>query len=150
MQGDLYSASLLENEASATKSYNIGGLFLIAFFGGIIGVTVLGIQNAKWLRLDKKYIQGLIAVSTILFIVKMAVIYAIAQQTIAISLSNMDNIAKLFGVLCYVFYYLAMKKPFKEHLAVGGDTEVLYKKGILWVLISALIETMLIMLSKLI
>ncbi|MGN7477439.1 hypothetical protein ACTHOQ_06260 [Solibacillus silvestris] len=147
---DLYSSSLVENDAGATKSYNIGGLFLVAFFGGIIGVSVLGIQNAKWLRLDKKYIQGLIAVSTVLFILKVIVVYAIAQQAIAISLSNMDNIAKLFGVLCYIIYFLAMKKPFKEHLAVGGGTEVLYKKGIVWVLISGVIESMLIMLSKLI
>lgn len=148
MQSDLYSASLDEHEVSATKSYNISGLFLVGFFGGVIGITVLGIQNAKWLRLDKRYIQGLIAVSTVLFIVKVIVVYAIAQQTIAISLSNMDNIAKMFGVLCYGFYYFAMKKPFKEHLAVGGGTEALFKKGVVWVLISGAIEAFLIMLSK--
>ena len=148
MQSDLYSASLDEHEVSATKSYNISGLFLVGFFGGIIGITVLGIQNAKWLRLDKRYIQGLIAVSTVLFIVKVIVVYAIAQQTIAISLSNMDNIAKMFGVLCYGFYYFAMKKPFKEHLAIGGGTEPLFKKGVVWVLISGAIEAFLIMLSK--
>lgn len=144
MQGDLYSPSLQDHAVTKTKSYNISGLFLVAFFGGIIGVTVLGIRNAQWLRLEKKLIQLLVAISVILFICKTFVVYAISTGMLNIADSNVDNIVKAFGVLCFIFYYFMLKKPFKEHLAVGGDTEVLYKQGILWVLISVVIEVILI------
>lgn len=147
MQGDLYSPSLQDREITTTKSFNIGGLFVVAFFGGIIGVTILGIRNALWLRLERKYIQMLVAFSVLLFIIKCWVIYAIANQIIMIDESYQNNIARGFGILVFAFYYFMMKKPFNEHIAVGGGTEVLYRQGIVWVIISAFIEGFLIMIS---
>lgn len=144
MQGDLYSPSLQETEVSKTKSYQIGSLFIVAFFGGIIGVTVLGIRNAKWLRLERKSILFLIAVSMVLFVCKLLVFFAIANQIIVVNDSYFNDIIRGFGVLCFVFYYFTLKKPFKEHLSVGGGTEGLFSQGILWVFLSVMIEVILI------
>lgn len=147
MQRDLYSPSLEDHETTVTKSYNIGGLFVVAFFGGIIGVSVLGIRNAMWLRLGRKYIQFLVAISVVLFVCKTLLIFGILNGLVPLDESYSNNIARGFGVLCFAFYYFTLKKPFNEHLALGGGTEVLYKQGFLWVIISAFIEGFLIMIS---
>lgn len=63
MQEDLYSPILATREVERTKSYNIANLFYVAFFGGVVAMSVLGIRNSKWLQIEKKYIRLLTAMS---------------------------------------------------------------------------------------
>jgi hypothetical protein len=140
MQEDLYSPSLQGREVSNTKSYNIGSLFIVAFFGGVVGVSVLGLRNAKWLRLERKFILLLLATSVGLFVINHFIFFAISNGMISMKDTYFDNITKGFGILTFMIYYFTLKKPYKEHLAVGGDTEVMFGQGVLWIVISVIIE----------
>ena len=144
MQEDLYTPSLAKGEARKTKSYDINQLFIVAFFGGIVAVSMLGIRNAKWLQLEEKYIRILTAISVSLLLVKLAIVYAIMHQIIEVEGSMSRFISRALGLLCFVFFYLFLKGPFKEHILLQGETEPLLKQGILWVLLAALIEGVLI------
>ena len=46
MQEDFYAPSLTSGEGKKTKSYDSNKLFFVAFFGGTIAVSILGIRNA--------------------------------------------------------------------------------------------------------
>lgn len=141
MNDDLYIPSLTNGETRKTKSYHIGNLFFVAFFGGIIAVSILGVRNAKWLKLEKKYIQILAIISISLYIIKLLIAYiAIHQLFIDIDSSVLRIISKVAGLVCFLFYYLILKVPFKEHIFLNGDTEPLMRQGILWILIAVVIE----------
>lgn len=141
MDHRLYTSTLSEN-ISGTKSYNISNLVYVAFFGGIIAISVLGIQNAIMLRLEKKYIRILVAISIIFFIAKYLILSIILFNQI--ETRSIKYIIQGMGVVVYIFYYAILKRPYHDHLTAGGDTEVLYKKGILWCVIAMIIEAVLI------
>lgn len=140
MSEELYTASLADREVRKTKSYEIHNLFFVAFFGGIIAVSMLGIRNAKWLQLEEKYIRILTAISVSLLLIKMVIVYAVTHQLIDVEGSFSRFISRLLGLLCFVCFYFFLKKPYKEHVVLHGETEPLLKQGIYWVLLSALIE----------
>lgn len=137
---NLYTPSLTGNDVEKTKSFEVGNLFIVAIMGGIIAVSVLGIRNAKSLKLEKKYIQLLTIVSVVLIISKLALVFAIANQIINIDLTYIKLIGRLFGAACFFIYFAFLNKPYKDHLALGGDTDSLIGPGLTWCLISGLIE----------
>ena len=63
MQEDLYTASITDEYLKKTKSYNLSSLFIAAFFGQIIAITVLGLQNAIWLKVEKKILYKLVTIT---------------------------------------------------------------------------------------
>lgn len=144
MQEDLYTPSLVDGEGRKTKSYNISNLFFVAFFGGVVAVAMLGMRNAKWLQLEEKYIRILTAISISLLLFKLAIVYAVTHQLIDVEGSTSRFISRVIGLLCFAVFYLFLKRPFKEHLLLHGETEPLLKQGILWVLLAALIEGVLV------
>lgn len=106
MMENLYEPSLTNNEVDRTRSYEISNLFFVAVFGGIFAIIILGIQNAKWLKIEKKDIQLLTIISIVLIIAKLAVVYAIGQQLIPIDEKYIKFIGRLFGVACFfIFLY---------------------------------------------
>lgn len=146
MQENLYTSSLITGEVKPTKSYDIHYLFYVAFFGGIIAVSVLGIKNAKWLQIDKKLVRVLILISSLLFMLKLVLFYAFTHQIIDLHSSYLKYSANLFGIICFLAYYFILKNPYKEHILIHGETEPLLKEGILWALAAALIEGILFVL----
>ncbi|MGM7634844.1 hypothetical protein [Bacillus sp. Hm123] len=136
----LYTASLSEGKDQQTKSYNLGSLFVVAFFGGVFAVTVLGLRNAKWLLLEKKYILQLAAFSVFALLLKLWGVYAVSHGVLEMEDSFMKVIGRGMGILVYLVYYFVLKRAFNDHLALGGETKPLMKDGIIWVLISAFVE----------
>ncbi|WP_460014406.1 hypothetical protein [Lysinibacillus sp. CTST325] len=139
---NLYEPSLTNKEVDRTRSYEIGSLFFVAIFGGIFAITILGIQNAKWLKIEKKYIQLLTIISIVLIIAKLAVVYAIGQQLILIDEKYIKFISQLFGVACFFIFFVFLDEPYKEHLAVDGSAESLWKPGFIAIIISGLIDAL--------
>ena len=144
MQEDLYTPSLVGGEVKKTKSYDINNLFFIAFFGGIIAVSMLGMRNAKWLQLEEKYIRVLTAVSVSLLLFELVIVYAVTHQLIGAEGVSLRFISRVFGMVCFVCFYLFLKRPFKEHLILHGEVEPLLKQGVIWVLLAAVVEVALL------
>lgn len=142
MMENLYEPSLTNNEVDRTRSYEISNLFFVAAFGGIFAITILGIQNAKWLKIEKKDIQLLVIISIVLIIAKLAVVYAIGQQLIPIDEKYIKFIGRLFGVACFFIFFAFLDKPYKEHLAVDGGAESLWRPGFAAIIFSGLIDAL--------
>ncbi|WP_203364090.1 hypothetical protein [Bacillus sp. REN10] len=136
----LYTPSLSEGTARQTKSYNIGGLFIVAFFGGVFAMTVLGLRNAKWLLIEKKHFQGLVAASVIALLLKLSIVYAISHGMLGGGEALIRAVGKGSGILLYFIYYFVLKRAFNDHLALGGEIRPLVRDGIIWVVISAFLE----------
>ncbi|MGY3187318.1 hypothetical protein [Lysinibacillus sp. TE18511] len=137
---NLYKPSLTSHDVDRTRSYEVSNLFFVAMFGGIFAIVALGIQNAKWLKIEKKYIQLLTIISIVLIIAKLAVVYAIGQQILPIEEKYIKFVGRLFGAACFFIFFTFLNEPYKEHLAVDGEAESLWGPGFIACMISGLIE----------
>ncbi|WP_369354117.1 hypothetical protein [Lysinibacillus capsici] len=134
---NIYQPSLINENEDRTRSYSVSHLFFFAFVGGIIAIVVLGMQNAKWLKLEKKYIRILTILSGLLITGKLVIVYVIGQGILAIDENQIKIFGRIIAVVGYFIFYAFLNKPYKDHLAVGGQTEsLLWKPGILACIIS--------------
>ncbi|PKU51229.1 hypothetical protein MHI04_09955 [Lysinibacillus sp. FSL K6-1151] len=136
----IYQPSILNENEERTRSYVVNNLFFVAFFGGIFAIVVLGMQNAKWLKLEKKYIRILTILSGLLIIGKLIMVYAIGQGILAIDENHIKIFGRIIAVAGYFIFFAFLNKPYKDHLAVGGQTESLWKPGFLACMIAGFIE----------
>ncbi|MGE7999364.1 hypothetical protein ACQKOF_11875 [Lysinibacillus sp. NPDC093190] len=139
---NLYEPSIKSNDVDRTRSYEVSNLFFVAMFGGLFAIAALGLQNAKWLKIEKKYIQLLTIISIVLIIAKLAVVYAIGQQIIAIDEKLIKFVGRLFGAACFFIFFAFLDKPYKEHLSVGGEAESLWRPGFIAIIFSGLIDAL--------
>ncbi|ACA40468.1 hypothetical protein J2D69_12100 [Lysinibacillus sphaericus] len=136
----IYQPSLLNENEDRTRSYVVNNLFFVAFFGGIFAIVVLGMQNAKWLKLEKKYIRILTILSGLLIIGKLIMVYAIGQGILAIDEDYIKVFGRIIAVAGYFIFFAFLNRPYKEHLVVGGQTESLWMPGFLACIVSGFIE----------
>ncbi|MEB2299751.1 hypothetical protein LAV72_08970 [Lysinibacillus xylanilyticus] len=137
---NLYEPSLTSKDVDRTRSYEISHLFFVALFGGILAIAALGIQNAKWLKIEKKHIQLLTIISIVLIIAKFAVVYAIGQQMLDIDKKYIKFIGRLFGAACFFIFFSFLNKPYKEHLAVDGEAQPLRRSSIILFIVSIIVD----------
>ncbi|WP_445479853.1 hypothetical protein ACULLL_06340 [Lysinibacillus irui] len=137
---DIYQPSLISVTEDRTRSYVVSHLFFVAFIGGIIAMVALGIHNAKSLKLEKKYIRTLTILSVFLIIGKLVIVYAIGQGILAIDEKYIKLLGRIFGVAGFFIFYAILNKPYKDHLAVSGETKSLWKPGFLACFISGFID----------
>lgn len=145
MDYNLYSPSIKKHD-SRTKTFDIHYLFFVALIGGIIAITILGIQNARMLRLDKKIIALMITTGIFFFINKIVILYSSFHDLL--TMESGVIFSRAFGVFVYVIFYAILKKPYHEHLTTGAKTEPLLKKGAFWCFISLITEGVIIGLLK--
>ncbi|QTB25056.1 hypothetical protein [Lysinibacillus sphaericus] len=136
----IYQPSLLNENEDRTRSYVVNNLFFVAFFGGIFAIVVLGMQNAKWLKLEKKYIRILTILSGLLIIGKLIMVYAIGQGILAIDEDYIKVFGRIIAVAGYFIFFAFLNRPYKEHLVVGGQTESLWMPGFLACTVYGFIE----------
>lgn len=136
----IYQPSILNENEDRTRSYVVNNLFFVAFFGGIFAIVVLGMQNAKWLKLEKKYIRILTILSGLLIIGKLIMVYAIGQGILAIDEDYIKVFGRIIAVAGYFIFFAFLNRPYKEHLVVGGQIESLWMPGFLACIVSGFIE----------
>lgn len=71
MSENLFEKTLTSEDGNYLESYNIYKLLLVAFLGGMIPLIVLSLQNAKWLKMDKRIIW-LIRIVGIVYLISRA------------------------------------------------------------------------------
>ncbi len=136
----IYQPSILNENEDRTRSYVVNNLFFVAFFGGIFAIVVLGMQNAKWLKLEKKYIRILTILSGLLILGKLIMVYAIGQGILAIDENHIEIFGRIIAVAGYFIFFAFLNRPYKDHLAVRGRNESLWKRGFLACIIAGFIE----------
>lgn len=139
----LYQPSLKEGWKE-TKSYDINNFFLVAFFGGVIPLLVLGTKNATWLKVSKKVIYSLIALGILLLAMKFTFVYFVTNGTI-----EMDNRMIRYGykigcVLLYLLYRKVLKQPFQQHMITVDQTLPILKPALLWIMVGIIVEIILL------
>lgn len=136
----IYQPSILNENEDRTRSYVVNNLFFVAFFGGIFAIVALGMQNAKRLKLEKKYILILSILSGLLITGKLIIVYVIGQGILAIDEDYIKVFGRIIAVAGFFIFFAFLNKPYKDHLAVGGQTESLWMPGFLACIVSGFIE----------
>ena len=140
MQEDLYTASITDEYLKKTKSYNLSSLFIAAFFGQIIAITVLGLQNAIWLKVEKKILYKLVTISSTLFVFQVYLTYLITHQIINLDEGYLTTIGRVIAIVTFVIYYNYLKSNFEVHMSLNGKTQSLLFPGIILSIIGIAIE----------
>lgn len=140
---ELYRPSLSQ-EAPEIKSYNIGSLFYVAFFGGTIALTVLSIRNARWLRLRPAVIVVMVVLGMLAFIGKMALFYAYFNGNLSMERQSVKFLVRAFEIVLFLLFYKFMKGEFQSFRVLHGETQPLWKAGLAWSFVSLLIEGVLL------
>lgn len=139
----LYQHSLKEGWKE-TKSYEIKNLFLVAFFGGVIPLLILGTKNATWLKVSRKVIFSLIGLGILLISMKFMFIYFTTQGISQIDNSTIRYGYKIGCVLLYLLYLKVMKKPFQQHMVTVEHTLSILKPAIVWMIVGMIVELILL------
>lgn len=151
MNEEVFKSSLNSEDSYGTSSYDISKLFYVAFWGGIVSTIVLGTMNARWLRIDKKVINFLLALGALALIAKIVVYGSLMNWDVA-----MDSLREVGGkrelrwgfkavsIGVFLIYYYAMKQKFQQHLVIEGEIKPLLKDAILWIILGGIIEAIFI------
>lgn len=147
MPHDLFSPSLTEETEVIKESYDISRLYLVAFFGGAISVTILAVINAQWLGLEKKWMRMMILAGLMVLSVKILLFYLISHSLIV-----MDNgiLKIIYKTLCVAMAYgcaKCMEKRFNLFTHYGGKTKGILQPFLLSLLIAVPVEIGLLFLA---
>jgi hypothetical protein len=149
MSQDLYRPSLNEENSKCTITYPIDNFFYVAFFGGVIPLVVLGTRNARWLKIDKWIQYVLIGLGIVILLSKIAIVSLVSQKVLVIESRYIKYSYKIASVLLYLLYYDVMKKKFRQHM-LFGDEEPLFIEALVWILVGAVVESILLMVGGLV
>ncbi|MBO8172054.1 MAG: hypothetical protein H0Z33_09190 [Bacillaceae bacterium] len=145
---ELYRPTLREKGVQKTQSYEIGYLVYVAFFGGIIAITVLGARNARWLGVNKSWINALITAGVILLAAKFIAVSALLGLDLGRDINQYIKLgSRGAAIFLFLAYYYLMKYKYKEFLAMGGEVNSLKGDGIFWVAIAIFVEVILLSLA---
>ncbi|HEY9062013.1 MAG TPA: hypothetical protein VIO64_16135 [Pseudobacteroides sp.] len=144
MDKSLFNPTLKTNGVSETKSYDISKLFYVAFFGGVIPITVLGSRNARWLGVKSQKINLFYIIGIFILVSKAIFAALILSKTIHISSRDMRLGIRIADVVFYLFMYFTMKPKFYQHILNGGIVTPLLKDALKWIAIGVAIEIMLL------
>ena len=149
MQQDLFSPSLTEETEVIKKSYDISRLYLVAFFGGAISITILAVINAYWLGIEKKWIRMMVFAGFIVLSLKILLFYLINHNLLVMD----DGILKIiYKSLCIAMAYgcaKCMEKRFNLFTHYGGKTKGILQPFLLSLLIAVPVEIGLLFLATL-
>jgi len=144
VKNNLFKASLGSKSDVPLKSYDIGKLLLVGFFGGLVSMGIIGTINGIWLKLDRKILIGLGALALILLCLKLMLLGMMGMGILGWDYRTYRMVSKIGYVALFLAYYFAFKKPFTLFVYAGGIPTPLLKPGLLWILIGGLIEFLMV------
>lgn len=144
MSDELFQPSLKNQNYVGLKSYNISKLIYVAFFGGIIPTVALGTQNAKWLRIDKKFINLMIILGGLVLFSKVIAVGLVLAHYLEVSSRTIKLMYRVGSLLVYLGYSFIMRGKFKQHNIIGGSYQPMLNDAIKWIIIGIIIEFILL------
>jgi len=112
---------LLTEKSKKTQSYRIASLFYITLFGGIIALMIMGLNNARMLRLQSSKLWILLFSSIALligkyFLIRMAINdFGLPPDRFGLSLFKMPDL------LLFAAYYHTLKIPYRLHMIYHNE-----------------------------
>ncbi|BBK76129.1 MULTISPECIES: hypothetical protein [Clostridium] len=140
MSDELFQPSLKNQNYEGLKSYNITKLFYVAFIGGIIPTIALGSKNAKWLGIDKKYINFMMILGGIILFIKFTVCGLVVANYLDVSSRKIRYIYKIASVFIYIGYSFLMRDKFNLYNIMDHSYQPMLKDAIKWIIIAIIVE----------
>jgi hypothetical protein len=148
MQEELYKPTLTTGNIHTTKSYSIEKLFYVSFIGGTIGLTGLAVINAKMLGLSRTIISLMCLAAALVLMGKMALYYAFFHEMIELKKQYVRYIGRGMDIVLFGAFYFAMRRKYKHHLMLHGETLPILRAAILWIVLSIVAETVLVSITS--
>lgn len=148
VQEDLLHPSLDNQGWERPETYDIGKLVYVAFFGGLIPTVILSAENARNLKVDKKYIQLMTIAGLLVFLIKVGMTWSLAADGNQALMSSQEIRwgFRIANLLVFLGFYWLMKGRFQRLVMTGGAQIVpLFKKAVLWSMAGALIESVVLL-----
>lgn len=140
MDKDIFKPSLKEDGIRKTDTYDIRKLFYVAFFGGTIPITILGVRNSRWLGVKKGFVTAFYLIGALILVSKIFVVALYMGDALEISSRNIRLGVRVADVLLYAFMYMVMNPKYKMHLMTGGEEQPLFKNALKWIIIGIVAE----------
>ena len=141
MNNELFEPSLQNETHIPMESYNMGKLFYVAFFAGIVPLTVLSFNNAKKLKVDPKWVKIIMFLGVALLLAKAIFIGFYASGSINMEKRTVRWIFRIATVLLYLFFkYLMTPNYNKFILNGGGECQPILKDALIWFCIGVGVE----------
>ena len=144
MTDELFKPSLENEEPIKIETYDIGKLFYVAFFGGIIPTVVLGTINAKGLRISKNITNILATIGILILLAKVVIVGLVVSGSMTLDNRSLRWIFRIVAVALYLVYFRIMKPKFEQHMFLGGEVKPLLKHAIIWMVIGVMVELILL------
>lgn len=138
MNQELLQPSLRHGGVRETKSFDIGYLFYIGLFGGLLPVLVLGTVNAFWLRMQKN-------VTAMLLIFGIGLHFSVFFYTWKTGSGREAFLfSRVAAVLLGICYQWVLRKRYRLHSVLHGVHRPLTKPAVLLSLTGLLVDVLLI------
>ncbi|MFZ5988579.1 MAG: hypothetical protein ACOYWZ_15840 [Bacillota bacterium] len=140
MNEELFQPSLSDGNDKETETYDIGKLFYVAFFGGIVPTVVLSSVCARGLKLKSTVINLMITAGVLVLIVNVFIAGLFVAGYITIEKTYLRWIFRIVTVLLYLGFYKIMSPKYKQHIVFGGETKPLLRDAIIWIIAGNIIQ----------
>lgn len=140
MENDLYRPTLNAQNTHHTESYDVGKLFLVAFFGGTIAISALSVINARWLKISQTTVTLMIIAAVVVLGLKMGAYYGYMHEILDWSRQSVRYSGRALDLALFGGFYFTMNKAFRSHLVLNGETKPMLRDAIVWIIISVVIE----------
>ncbi|ADL50861.1 hypothetical protein [Clostridium cellulovorans] len=143
MRKDLFNETLTEAGENKIEIYDLQKMFFVAFLGGIIPTAVLGIRDAKKLKLSKNIMILLSVLAAIILIGKLAMYIKFLASGVQVNRTDFKSgrlYSKIAVIIFYLIYYKLIKDKYHTHIAMGGKIKPILKDAIIWSLVGGLAE----------
>lgn len=139
---DLFEPSL-QGDSVPTRTYDLGPLLYVAFFGGPVATAAICTRNGLWLRVDRRLLYALGAAALGLVLVK-------GLWPLLSDIPMTDRYLRWtfrgLSVLLYFGYRWALTPAFKQHMVLHGEVKPLFWDAIIAILVGGAVEFGLILL----
>jgi len=120
---ELFQPSLKADVDYVTKSYNLNHFLLVSLIGGFFPAILLGMKNARWLRVRPLWSYTVATVGGVLW-------FAVGYT----------GYGRFLAVFVGIAYYFLMREMYTYHLGLYGRKQPILLKAILYTIIGRVIE----------
>ena len=120
--------AVIPEDAKRTRSYRVSNLAYPALFGGVFALFIIGMKNARMLKLPSPGIVTLFTITFIFFIARI-LFYSISADWVETSSRLFLSILKSLDIALFFVYYFLLRVPFRLHMIFNEEYENMGYRG---------------------
>jgi hypothetical protein len=118
-------------DARGPLPWNIRSQFFVAFFGGVVAITLIAWLNGERLRLPKSRQRAILLVGIAGILILVSTIFWLYGASIDRNGSVSRNAARVIGALVYLVQYTLQRDADRRHQVFGGgEYAALWRPGL--------------------